>query len=956
LKKLVIIFCLLYQSVNAQEYSFRHIGEEQGFMSDEVFDIKQDKNGLIWLATPYGLFSYNGLTFKNYTTQDGLSNNSIIKLYCDDKNRIWTISHKGELSRLENGKIKSFEFNLHLKELIYPGIIDQIYVDSIDNIYISRNIGGIFKINKYNKIEELKTTTDKNHYLLIAKLKNTYFLDLCNYKCKQQPYKTNPFDKISKLELPFPGIEKFAKKRIFKASSGDYYISLKNTLYQIHQGKIISHKTFKNEITDINEDKEHSLWVSFMYDGITLFKTLSIKDSPSMNLLSNYSVSRIFFDSEQNIWITSLHKSFYFINNLKFISYPLNSANLTDIISDKNNIYALTADKRFYAFNLRSKKFNLLYKDSDELNSYKKIKIFNKQLYAIGNGQLIINTQNGEKKFFTDGGTNLYFFPPNNKFLLLYDRVEVYKNGKKIDSIFTNNQNVRPRCIAYKSKNDYWIGTNEGLYRYINQKMIFYGNKHNFLRKRIVDIKIDKNRVYIAVRGLGLAILKNDKLKLIDNNNGLSNNFIHKIIIQNDSTIWTANQNGLNKVILGKKDTTITVFNSKLGLPSNNIKDILLKDNIIYLISAGKLIQFTQRQNNRILNQNRIIIDSILVNNKKINTKKIKLKDKNSLKLFFNPISYVQNSIDEMSYQIDSLPKIKLANSPLHFNYFTKGEHFIKFYSKKKNTPDFKIKIYQYPPVKQSVLLKIFLIILFILIILFVVRLTSIFIRKKSKEKEKYILQQHKALKSQINPVFFYQSVETVRKLLLKGKVADADNYLSDFTLLLRSLIKNSNFNLIPLSEELKNIEIYLSLWILKYKLNKFKITIARIDKKINIAPLLLFSLVDAFIEKLNKKEIINFYINLKNISENESYFETRLEYIVNFKEKEIINSERIIFIKERINLLNKLYGKHYSLEYTKKENREQEIIIESYKLFFSENRQKNKLLRNLKIILNTLN
>lgn len=48
----------------------------------------QDRNGYIWFATENGVARYDGYEFYPLTAQQGLPNNSTLKLYQDYKDRI----------------------------------------------------------------------------------------------------------------------------------------------------------------------------------------------------------------------------------------------------------------------------------------------------------------------------------------------------------------------------------------------------------------------------------------------------------------------------------------------------------------------------------------------------------------------------------------------------------------------------------------------------------------------------------------------------------------------------------------------------------------------------------------------------------------------------------------------------------------------------------------------------
>ncbi len=72
---------------------YQTISTAQGLSQGMVFDLLQDAEGFIWVATKNGLNRFDGYGFKVFTNDPyndrSLSSNTTVKLYEDPKNRIW---------------------------------------------------------------------------------------------------------------------------------------------------------------------------------------------------------------------------------------------------------------------------------------------------------------------------------------------------------------------------------------------------------------------------------------------------------------------------------------------------------------------------------------------------------------------------------------------------------------------------------------------------------------------------------------------------------------------------------------------------------------------------------------------------------------------------------------------------------------------------------------------------
>ncbi|MGF7214855.1 hypothetical protein GGR92_000995 [Spirosoma lacussanchae] len=68
------------------------------------------------------------------------------------------------------------------------------------------------------------------------------------------------------------------------------------------------------------------------------------------------------------------------------------------------------------------------------------------------------------------------------------------------------------------------------------------------------------------------------------------------------------------------------------------------------------------------------------------------------------------------------------------------------------------------------------------------------------------------ALRSQMNPHFLFNSLNTIEYFVLKGDEANATRYLSNFSRLLRLILNHSNEDTVRLTEEISGLQLYLEL------------------------------------------------------------------------------------------------------------------------------------------------
>ena len=105
----------------------------------------------------------------------------------------------------------------------------------------------------------------------------------------------------------------------------------------------------------------------------------------------------------------------------------------------------------------------------------------------------------------------------------------------------------------------------------------------------------------------------------------------------------------------------------------------------------------------------------------------------------------------------------------------------------------------------------------------------------------KYIKQQRlannllalKTLRSQMNPHFIFNALNSVNSFIASNDERTANKYLSDFSLLMRAVLENSEEDFIPLEKEMELLQLYTKLEHFRFQ-DKFDYNIT-IDETINV-------------------------------------------------------------------------------------------------------------------------
>ena len=133
-----------------EKVSFRSFTTEEGLSDDNVLSLLQDHQGFIWIGTTNGLNRFDGqriIVFKEDPSREGsLVGNWINGLYEDSKHRIWIATDKG-MNLLRPGKLE-FEFIPLTEPPDSPKLIEVIRIeeDKHGKIWLGTRLEGLIRL------------------------------------------------------------------------------------------------------------------------------------------------------------------------------------------------------------------------------------------------------------------------------------------------------------------------------------------------------------------------------------------------------------------------------------------------------------------------------------------------------------------------------------------------------------------------------------------------------------------------------------------------------------------------------------------------------------------------------------------------------------------------------------------------------------------------------------------
>ena len=186
-----------------------------------------------------------------------------------------------------------------------------------------------------------------------------------------------------------------------------------------------------------------------------------------------------------------------------------------------------------------------------------------------------------------------------------------------------------------------------------------------------------------------------------------------------------------------------------------------------------------------------------------------------------------------------------------------------------------------------------------------------------------------KSMRSQMNPHFIFNALNSVNNFIAENDERNANRYLSEFSTLMRTVLENSDEDFIPITKEIELLELYVKLEHHRFK-DKFEYSIV-IDSTINvndfnIPPMLIQPYIEnAIWHGLRyKKEKGNLLVSMEQIDEETILICIEDDGVGREKSKRLKTenqlkrkSKGMINIKNRIEILNNMYEDRISVNVT---------------------------------------
>ena len=815
---------------------WRNFTVKEGLPSIETYDVLQDSKGYIWIGTDAGVARYDGYSFKNFTSKDGLSDNTVFGILEDRYGKIWFRTFNGGVSYYHNDSIYQLPCNKKLRELRKEGIFTSMHIDSHDTIWL----GGIMQRSplrlvppRYDSVL-LPPPVGYDYSNYISVIENTPICGINYLYGKPQLPRLTIFDGARyKGHLYFDGSmikASWQHLNVHRRRNGSILLATGMAIVEVFPGDTAIIREQDERVISFYEDKENNLWVGFYKKGVLFYEGGDLS-KPPLKFLPNRSVTSIHQDKEGSYWITTLEEGLFMTPGLNFLTYKIPGISLhnktTRVLPDNDDLWISLGDTGIALIQERNSK--LFMSRNEKIGQ-----ILN--LIKLRTGEIIgrgtfSTVEIKEGKWHVNKNIIyariIYPRSEGGYWQATPDKLQVIE-GETITDI--TPLSFRADALYEDNTGALWIGSSNGLCRYVNGKLEEMNHLHPVLKNRIVDIKMRGNEMWLATRGSGVILLTPDTVLNITSAMGLASDISRSLCFDNTGSAWLGTSKGISRLrTLGNYKFEIRNYTALDGLVSDDVRQVASAGDNVYVATTSGITKFSLKD----LSPNEmpppIHINRIEVNEKLHNAgDRLELEHhENYVNFYFTGLSYkVPGSIRYM-YQLEGVDEDWKTTSSTYVEYTTlpPGTYTFRVYA--LNNDGVKSLA---PAVIHITINKPFwatwwfiaLCVIFVVTITFlVVVLRERAIRKRELEKmeltQKMSDLELKSIRAQMNPHFIFNALNSIQRFVLENDSLSAQKYLTKFARLIRNVLSNSRTEMILLAKEIETLKIYVEIESLRF-------------------------------------------------------------------------------------------------------------------------------------------
>jgi len=388
---------------------------------------------------------------------------------------------------------------------------------------------------------------------------------------------------------------------------------------------------------------------------------------------------------------------------------------------------------------------------------------------------------------------------------------------------------ARVKSIVYDSYGDVWL-SGHSLARWNSKTQMFdtliteYGGANKF-NNDILAISADQHGslwMHNAENGLLEYRIREKKFISYTTKDGLPSMVLTALSPIVDDVLWISSPGKLTSFnIVTKKSFVYDVNDGVPDEPASSRRMYYDSSSRYFYLTCGDYVsRFPALTVAKPTHMGELLIQEIRINeNKIINHPPDMLRlryNENNINLQFNIIEFESTNGYQLSYKIDEDKNWTLSglSRSIRMNGLAPGKHTIQLRAVGKNGGE-KMKQFSFIIKKPFWKTNLFIAAIALLLLgaaIFFYRRRLNSIHQKANIDKLIAQTQMKALHAQMNPHFVFNSLNSIREMVLNNETKEASHFLSKFAQLMRMTLEHSAHNFISLRSTMEYLQRYMEM------------------------------------------------------------------------------------------------------------------------------------------------
>jgi len=354
----------------------RIYGAESGLNDDKLYSLSIIDSG-IWVGSESGASFFDGNTFENYTSENGLNAKIVYETMIDREHNVWLGTLGGGANMFLGELFKNYSVDTGLANNMVVGFEE----DHLGNIWIVTYGGGIHKFDgtDFEHFSQADGLVDDKAYVITEDSRNRLWIGTRN---GISIYENGTFRTIPDDVFPFKWIRDIYEDE----STGDFWVATYNSGVIRFDGESYeqyntSSGLLNNTVMDIKKDDQGRM-IFATYGGAAILENGTFEHITIADGLPNNGVIHVYIDHEGTLWFSTFSGiASYDGDSLRAISTDAQSNTISYfMLQDDEDRYWVGTNRGIYLF-----KPEQFFNSGSHVEQIKSFKLFDQNQGLVAN-------------------------------------------------------------------------------------------------------------------------------------------------------------------------------------------------------------------------------------------------------------------------------------------------------------------------------------------------------------------------------------------------------------------------------------------------------------------------------------------------------------------------------------------------------------------------------------------